>query len=158
MSGKPQPHTANPVRRIRLFLNKVKKPRGQDGCWIWSATKINSGYGHFWNGRKLVLAHRFLYEFLNGPVTPKLELDHIVCSRRDCVRPDHLRPVSHTENMRRAVSGEQNPRAKLRRSDVAVIRAQVAAGSTHQSVAKGFSVSRSLVGQIVNNLIWRDVL
>lgn len=44
--------------------------------------------------------HVYLYELLVGQVPPEMELDHL-CKNRGCVNPDHLEPVTHTENMRR---------------------------------------------------------
>jgi hypothetical protein len=45
-------------------------------------------------------AHIWAYEDAVGPVPPGLELDHL-CQNKLCVRPDHLDPVTHTENRRR---------------------------------------------------------
>jgi hypothetical protein len=54
------------------------------------------------NGNGTVhLAHRLYYEITKGAIPAGLELDH-KCRVRCCVNPDHLEPVTHTENMRRA--------------------------------------------------------
>lgn len=69
------------------------------GCWIWRGGHDGDGYGSFNNGHG-ALAHRWLWEYLNGSIAAGMELDHL-CRRRDCVRPDHLEPVTHAENMAR---------------------------------------------------------
>ncbi|WP_369010576.1 HNH endonuclease signature motif containing protein, partial [Bacillus cereus] len=46
-------------------------------------------------------AHRYVYENLSGPIPEGMELDHL-CRNPPCVNPDHLDPVTHEENMRRA--------------------------------------------------------
>lgn len=47
------------------------------------------------------MAHRVAYELVVGPIPEGLEIDHL-CRTRSCVRPDHLDPVTHAENCRRA--------------------------------------------------------
>ena len=73
------------------------------GCWLWTATLNNVGYGHFGfgGGGKLVLAHRWAYLTFIGPIPEGLELDH-TCNVRHCVNPAHLEPVTHAENQARA--------------------------------------------------------
>lgn len=74
-----------------------------DGCWIWTAMRDKRGYGRIASGTKYgipLLAHRVMYEMLVGPVPDGLELDHL-CRVTSCVRPDHLEPVTHRENMAR---------------------------------------------------------
>ena len=73
-----------------------------EGCWEWKTHRIYSGYGQFWDGTKLVSAHRYSYQLLQGPIPVGLELDHL-CRNRGCVNVDHLEPVTHEENGRRAV-------------------------------------------------------
>lgn len=71
-----------------------------NGCWEWLGYKIRGGYGAIkWQGRTHC-AHRVAYECLIGPIPKGLELDHL-CRNRGCVRPDHLEPVTHSENIRR---------------------------------------------------------
>jgi len=69
-----------------------------DGCWEWIAGKSKSGYGSLNVAGKRRRAHTVSYEMVNGPVPDGLYLDHI-CRNRGCVRPDHLRPVTHKQNM-----------------------------------------------------------
>jgi hypothetical protein len=79
-------------------------------CWIWLRGKLKEGYGQFWNGEKTVMAHRFAYELLVGPIPEGLEPDHL-CRNPSCVNPAHLEPVTPLENRRRGM----NPYAMKRR-------------------------------------------
>lgn len=72
------------------------------GCWLWTGALNWDGYGCFNAGPEISSsAHRFAYRLLVGPVPDGLELDHL-CRTRNCVNPDHLEPVTHAENVRRA--------------------------------------------------------
>lgn len=83
------------------FWAKVEKT---DTCWIWIASRDEDGYGTFkLNGRSRH-AHVVSWEAANGQVPNGFELDHL-CHNRPCVRPDHLEPVTHAENVRRGDLG-----------------------------------------------------
>lgn len=69
-------------------------------CWIWQRAKMNKGYGWMHVKGRNVLAHRHYYERHRAHIPEGLELDHL-CRVPACVRPDHLEPVTHAENMRR---------------------------------------------------------
>lgn len=71
-------------------------------CIVWTATYTGGGYGAFWNGTRLVRAHRFAYELLVGPIPEGLALDHL-CRVRRCVAPAHLEAVTQRENIRRGL-------------------------------------------------------
>lgn len=77
------------------FWAKVEKT---DTCWNWVAAKVNK-YGRF-RAPGTNLAHRISWVDVNGPVPEGLVLDHL-CNNYACVRPDHLEPVTHQENIRR---------------------------------------------------------
>lgn len=94
------------------FWAKVDKTEG--GCWLWlggtTGTTSGSAYGRFLpdgqrsGDRKPVLAHRFAYELLEGPIPEGYTLDHLAdrCQSTLCVNPAHLEPVTIAENIRRA--------------------------------------------------------
>lgn len=82
------------------FWPKVDKA-GPDGCWLWTASLDTKGYGKFYDGERIVTAYRWAWTNARGPVPEGLELDHL-CRVRRCVNPDHLEPVTHAENRRRA--------------------------------------------------------
>lgn len=80
----------------RFWKRTIQSP---DGCWEWVGTITNSGYGSLSDSGQ-VLAHRFAYELLVGPIPEGLQIDHL-CNVRNCVNPAHLEPVTGLENMRR---------------------------------------------------------
>jgi hypothetical protein len=80
------------------FWTKVNKL--ELGCWIWTGTKNEKGYGTLavYDGRnKSVRAHRISYELFHGRIPNGMVIDHI-CRNRLCVNPHHLRAVDHRTN------------------------------------------------------------
>jgi hypothetical protein len=88
---------------IERFWGHVDKT---DSCWLWTRSKIN-GYGAFkagpWNAQRGVLAHRYAWEHLRGPIPEGYELDHL-CRVRNCVNPEHLEPVLPQVNFLRSMN------------------------------------------------------
>jgi hypothetical protein len=82
------------------FWSRVDKTAD---CWLWTGSINSSGYGVLHIDRRPVRAHRLAYEELVGPIPYGLALDHL-CRVRNCVRPDHLEPVTLGENVLRGVS------------------------------------------------------
>lgn len=72
-------------------------------CWMWTASTNGVGYGQFWNGSRLVKAHRWSYERFVGPIPDGLQLDHL-CRNRACVDPAHLEPVTGRTNVLRGAT------------------------------------------------------
>lgn len=89
----------------RRFWLKVEKT---DECWHWQGHVSQLGYGQFTMDGLTVLAHRFAYEDVVGPIPNGLVIDHL-CRVRDCVNPEHLEVVTQAENTRRGLSGVLKP-------------------------------------------------
>jgi hypothetical protein len=98
------------MTNVERFWSKVEK----DGpvpdyeptlgkCWIWTGAKNNKGYGNYrlLHMKWATTAHRVSYELCVGEIPNGLYLDHL-CRVRSCVNPNHLEPVSNTENIHRA--------------------------------------------------------
>jgi hypothetical protein len=71
------------------------------GCWIWGGATVR-GYGEVrsHDGRTSY-AHRYIYEWVRGPIAAGLQLDHL-CRVPLCVNPSHLEPVTNWENTLRS--------------------------------------------------------
>jgi hypothetical protein len=95
----------NEAPEIR-FWRKVDR-RGSSECWPWLADKHGPGYGKFKVGGRRVLAHRFAYELVVGPIPEGFEIDHVRargCIQTDCVNPAHLEAVTPRVNNHRSTS------------------------------------------------------
>ncbi len=82
------------------ILSKIE-PDSQTGCWLWTAFRNKGGYGMTSLGDKRGLAHRIIYEAVNGSVPWGLVVDHI-CNNPGCVNPAHLRAITISENLTRS--------------------------------------------------------
>lgn len=76
------------------FWAKVERT---EGCWNWTAGTV-TGYGKHKAAGGHVLAHRFAYELLVGPIPDEMQIDHR-CHNRRCVNPDHLRLATNKQNV-----------------------------------------------------------
>lgn len=132
----------------RLARAYVLEP---NGCWRWIKGITTVGYGHFSINQVYYQAHRLLYILRFGQDIPAgLFPDHL-CRNRWCVNPDHLEPVTHSENIRRGAG------ARLTPALVIAIRAAVAAGQTQRAVGLVFGVDHSMVSRVVRRERWADI-
>lgn len=96
-----EPSRLSAVERFWASVDKT-----DIACWLWAALTDDNGYGRFWNGTKVVLAHVFSYELLVGS-TPG-GLDHRHTCPKNCVRPEHLRPATQKQNMENRAGANSN--------------------------------------------------
>lgn len=83
----------NPNER---FWQKVDKS-DPSGCWLWTGTLCDRGYGSMWKSGRPRRAHRISFELANGAIPAGLVIDH-KCRVPSCVNPDHLQAVTTGEN------------------------------------------------------------
>lgn len=85
----------------RFWLKTTPEDTGYETvCWVWTGAKQSDGYGAFRLRGRDCVAHRVSYEALVGQIQDGLQLDHL-CRVRNCVRPDHLEPVTGRVNVLR---------------------------------------------------------
>lgn len=120
------------------------------GCWIWLMA-TDGTYGIVKINDKVKKAHRAMYEEKKGPIPEGLVLDHSRnCISKLCVNPDHLEPVTPTENTRRR---------KLSKIDIFMareLRHQYAEGKTKTQLSKQHNLSLSLICDVIANRTWKE--
>lgn len=85
----------NDERLPERFWLKIQT--GPGGCWLWQAAINEFGYGTYAHPISQ-LAHRVSYSVLVAPIPAGFDVDHL-CMVRNCVNPEHLRAVTHRENI-----------------------------------------------------------
>lgn len=100
-----------PNRSEIAKFQRLAKPQA-NGCWLWTGEGSRDGYGMFKSGpgAERMLAHKWSYLAHVGPIPEGLQLDHKChtedtacaggreCMHRRCVNPEHLEPVTASEN------------------------------------------------------------
>lgn len=89
-------------------LNKVEYV---GDCWLYTGATGKTGYARITlppgDSKVSIAVHRAVYQALVGPIPEGMELDHL-CKNRNCVNPNHLEVVTHTENVRRGFWGKND--------------------------------------------------
>lgn len=143
------------------FWKKVQKT---DGCWLWLGGTIEFGHGRLadWPTRRSVGAHRFSWEFHNGPIPEGMFVCHH-CDVPRCVRPDHLFLGTNADNMRdmkqkdRAARGERNGQVKLVEEQVRAIYQRAVNGEQSSVIASAYGTSTTHVRQITRCERWKHL-
>ena len=93
-------YTEHPAA-VALFWARISEDK-RYGCWLWGKPHpMRYGKLHCKAaGVRAMPAHRFAWELLRGPIPDGHEIDHL-CRVMACVNPDHLEPVTPSENVRR---------------------------------------------------------
>jgi hypothetical protein len=128
----------------------VRLPRDPAGCWEYLGPKTDGGYGKKTLHKETVMAHRWVWEMLFGPIPAGLVIHH-ECQNPGCVNPQHLRACSQAENVRESVT------CKLTPSDVADIKKakpDMRTPNLAATLAQQHGCSRQLVHDIWNGRAW----
>lgn len=102
LPGRKRTHERPVITALpETFARKVR----ESTCQVWVGATNSQGYGVCIVNGHQELAHRVAYEAEYGPIPDGHVLDHL-CRVRNCVRPEHLEPVTTAENTRRGRSAK----------------------------------------------------
>jgi hypothetical protein len=143
------------------------------GCWNWTGCTDDYGYGNFRVNGVTVKAHRWINEYLRGPIPTGILVCHH-CDNPRCVNPSHLFRGTHHDNNWDALlkgrnrwgtgpcpsksnPGEKHPRATICDATATLIRLKASEGDTIRSIASEFHVSHDIVRKIVTRKTWKHL-
>ena len=94
------------------FMERFQ-PEPNSGCWIWTGTLHDCGYGLLSVDGRRQYAHRYSYVLHVGPISFGQHICHR-CDNTFCVNPDHLFAGSAGDNIRDAkrkgrLAAQRNP-------------------------------------------------
>ena len=82
------------------------EPEPNSGCWLWTASCYNGGYGQIKVDGKTKIAHRVAYETWVGEIPEGLCVCH-KCDIPGCIRPDHLFIGTQKDNVHDCMKKER---------------------------------------------------
>lgn len=138
-------------------------------CWEWHGSKYRKGYGHFRRkiNNKWVMykAHRYAYEFYNGPIPSGAFVCHH-CDNTSCVNPAHLFTGTALDNTLDMIAKKRkgiirNSRHNLLNMDIAKAIREFHKENkelTQKEISVVFKTSPAQISRILNNQIWQEVL
>lgn len=149
--------TVSPEKWLANTLaNTQEEYHGLDTpCMIWQGgSVIAEGYPittYRRNGKPFTTTrHRRVYEIANDvQLDYRLHVDHI-CNQRMCMNPEHLQPLTPTENVQRGTS-------TMTPTKVRELRRLKAEGWKIKALAERFGISTGNVRLINNGVRWGNV-
>lgn len=130
------------------------------GCLLCNShCKTRDGHVQIKVNRKVVAAHRYIYEQCFGLI-PNGKVVRHTCDNPSCLNPEHLLLGEHEDNVRdrvernRSAAGVGNGRSKLTTAIVLEIRKSKL---SNQQLSVRYGVDKKVIYNIKNYRAWKGV-
>lgn len=154
-----------PVNDVARFWSGVDRT-DPNGCWLWLRS-LRHGYGQIMFGGKVRLTHRVAWTLLRGKI-PRGKFVCHTCDVRHCCNPAHLFIGTQRDNIRDCwqkgrlplppiQNGSKNVNAVLSESDIPIIRAKFAAGSSLRQLGREYGIDYTAISSVIRGKTWRHV-
>jgi hypothetical protein len=124
----------------------------ETGCWIWLGSQFPDGYGKIqdWNGQFWIpiRAQAYFWKLYRGKAEG-MDVGHN-CHRRLCVRLRHLKPKTHTMNMRDMFA------FSLGEAERSEVKRLMLEGFDYAYIAEKLMAPRPLIMKEVKAINWRQ--
>lgn len=144
--------TAN--NRYSFFIESIHK--NINGCWEWTSSLNNKGYGQLSINGKPLLAHRYSYSYFKGDCTNFCVCHK--CDNRKCVNPNHLFLGTYQDNMDDMNMKDRRKSGKLKNADVVKIRELYKSGVNTIELSAIFNVTKRTIDRVVFKQSWTWVV
>ena len=81
--------TAGDLRKAEVTPWQERLAKEPDGCWLWTGSVNNDGYGQIRHDGRTQRVHRLAWEEVNGPIPAGMAVCHS-CDVPACCNPAHL--------------------------------------------------------------------
>lgn len=141
---------------LELFLLENSRPVQSTGCWEWTGTCTQDGYGLIHVQRTTIYVHRTSYLLYKGNIGPAKPWVLHSCDNPPCFNPEHLRAGTPKENAEdRVARGRSGARACVPVDDALRIATAVFAmradGLTQEAIGLSFGKSQGWASNVLAN-------
>jgi len=136
----------------------------ENGCFICQKYIKSRGYPYiFDDDKRLIGAHRYIYELLYGRLLlSKIVIRHY-CDNPACINPNHLTHGLDADNVKdkvdrgRCPHGEKHHSSKLNDIVVSELRSRYKQGETFRCLAREYGVDKNTIADAIRKVTWKHV-
>lgn len=146
---------------LRAYLLERRRVDPETGCWIYTGTTDQDGYGKVQHDGQRQLVHRAALELWGNHVFMPGEFACHHCDNPPCFNPDHLYVGTHADNVQdrddrgRTLRGNKHPRSVVTEAQARMIKGLLHDGVRACDIAREMGIKKHLVFAIKQGRSWK---